>query len=128
LRAGACGERIAMNKKAIYGVVTFVVVFALFGSGIFVLLAGFGFIGHGIASEGNIEIVYNQLGKITGLSGQLFVVLMGVTMVIVTTCYCMQATDRALHENKQKRDEGRSPDNLLWATIKHFNPCPGIPD
>lgn len=117
-----------MNKKAIYGVVSFVVVLALFGSGFCVLLAGFGFIGHGIASEGNIEIVYNQVGKIAGLNGQVFVLLMGVTMVVAAACYAMQATDRALHENKQKRDEGRSPDNLLWAIIKHFNPFPWIPD
>jgi uncharacterized membrane protein len=116
-----------MNKKAIFGVAAFLVVLALLLSGGFVLLAGFGFIGHGIASEGNIEIDY-QSGKITGLNGQLLVLIMGAAMILAAACYASQATDRALHENKQKQDEGKSPDNLLWAIIKHFNPFPWIPD
>jgi hypothetical protein len=108
--------------KAIFGVGAFLVVVALFVFGVFVTLAGIGFVGQGAASEGNIEIIYNQVAKITGLNGHTLVLVMGVIMVLVATFFSLKAYDMAKGEWLQDRKQGKEPENLLWTTIKHFNP------
>ena len=114
--------------KTICGVGSFLVVLALTVFGVFALFAGIGFVGQDAAGEGNIDIVlaWKKI-EIMGLSAQTFVFFAGVFMVVTAAIISMKVYDKAHYEVMQDRArglraDGKKPDSLPWAFIRHFNP------
>ena len=117
------------RRKTWFGVVVFLVVLAMTVVGVFAICAGIGFVGQGAAGEGNITVVIEACKKIEimGLSAQTFVFSGGVLMVVVAAIFGTKVYDKAHHEVMQdrargRRPDGKKPDSMLWAFIRHFNP------
>ena len=96
--------------KLLFGIVFFLIDFAAFAFGVLLSLIGLGLLGEG-TGEGNIKLIVENIGEISGINGQLVVLVLGVIIVAAALGYASKAFIEAI-----KYEHG------LKDTIQHFNP------
>jgi hypothetical protein len=99
------------NKmKLAAGIFLFIMDVVAFAFGIVLILTGVGVV-TSQGGEGNIEVVIDKIGKITGINGNLVIFLAGIALVLVSVTYALKAFKEAAKTERGPRD-----------AIRHFAP------
>jgi hypothetical protein len=96
--------------KMLFGFVFFLVDVGALVFGASLTLIGVGFWGDS-SGQGNIKVIVEKVGEITGANGQLVLALAGVIVVLAALGYASKAVVEAIKYEGGTRD-----------IIQHFNP------
>ena len=108
-----------MKLKYIVGPFVCLVCLGMFILGAYVALAGLGLVAADDAAGGGIEVVFEGVGRITGLNGRQFVFACGIGLVVGSALVVLHAYKGALFETKADPNK-----NLALETLWHFSPTP----
>jgi hypothetical protein len=92
------------------------VIFALADLSALILGAVLALAGVLAADEGNVEVVLDRIGKITGINGQLVVVLAGAGLALLALRYAYKAWNDAW----SRKGVSGAPGERMRPTIKDF--------
>lgn len=103
-------EPMKYDMKFFTGVFFFLMDLLAFVVGVWLMSSGLGLLGGG-SGEGNISIIVDQVGQITGVNGRLVVFIAGFALVLASVGYARKAYQ-----------EARALEHGLKDTVRHFSP------